>query len=79
MGLTSNTPKAALILMLVLIAPVGCSGNSSAACAGMASSIVVEPEQVPSRTAFEVRGEGFGELVECDDAGSAGEELEGAV
>lgn len=78
MGLASKTPKSALILMLVFIVPAGCTGNSSAACAGMASSIGVEPEQVSSGSTFEVRGEGFGELVECDDAGSAGEELGGA-
>ena len=78
MELASKIPKAALVLVLVLVAPVGCAGNSSAACGGMASSIRVESHQVPSGGTFEVRGEGFGELVECDDAGSVGGELEGA-
>lgn len=70
--------KSALVLMLVLLAPVGCTGNPSAACAGMASSIGVEPEQVALGSTFEAQGEGFGELVECDDAGLATEEPEGA-
>jgi hypothetical protein len=44
----------------------------------MASDIGVESERVPSGGMFEVRGEGFGELVECDDTGPADGEPGGA-
>ena len=44
----------------------------------MASSIKVETGQMSSGSTFEIQGEGFGELVECDDSGFVGEESEGA-
>lgn len=44
----------------------------------MASNIRVEAEQVSPGRTFEVQGEGFGKLVECDDAGVFGEDLDGA-
>lgn len=42
---------------------------SLAACAMQAPTLEAEPKQVSQGGSFEVRGEGFGELVECDDTG----------
>lgn len=53
--------------------------TSLAACAAQTPSVGVEPKQVVPNGSFEVQGEGFGKLVECDDVGPAGEEPEGAV
>lgn len=77
MGDDLKTLKAALILTLIAVTSVGCVRDSSAACGFSASSIKVEAEQVSPGGTFEVRGENFVELVECDDAGFANE-TEGA-
>lgn len=84
-----RSPKLVLIstfLFFVAVSLAGYPGSSLpttdtalAACAARASSLEVEPKQVSPNGSLEVHGEGFGRLVECDDTGFAGEELEGAV
>jgi LPXTG-motif cell wall-anchored protein len=81
-----NFVLALILVFSVLVSSVGYSDSSSptidttlAACAARASSLEVEPKQVSPSGSFEVRGEGFGRLVECDDVGTASEEPEGAV
>lgn len=81
MGGILKVPKVMVTLILAGTLFVGFAGGSLptinsalAACAAKASSIDVEPKQVFPSNSFEVRGEGFGKLVECDDTGTPGDE-----
>jgi hypothetical protein len=53
--------------------------TASAACAARAATLEVEPKRAVPGDSFEVRGENFSEIVECDDTGTPGDEDIGGV
>lgn len=63
--------KVAPILVLLAISSVGCatSSSSSDACARPSPTIQANPSQVTPNESFQLRGEGFSVIVECNDTG----------
>lgn len=76
MGDTLKVLKIAFAPILLAIVSVGCAtpSSSSDACARPSPTIQATPSQVASNESFQLQGQGFSVIVECDDTGTPGDE-----